>query len=804
MMNTPLASALLLFLLSGAANSQSILITPESAASNTPSDTASPPSNLVDEMNTTFWATNALVDSGQNYFSFSPTQPNPALTFSFSNPISISGFRYAGYSTAPGSEAKAFQIQYFDSNNELINSAISHTAQNPVGNTIGMVSHAEAQNVSSAVVTIAANHFGNGNGGEQVGLGDIAFLSPSPVGDFDNNGIVGATDIAAVLTASLFNSDNLEFDVNGDGTVDDSDVSFVEAGFTSAGGTTVMVSNESELFAALIASSSSPGIRITFDPALDAQSIILSAGEIDIETSQELFIDASALTNGLTIDANQGSRVMRVNPQASIALHGLTLTGGNSPNAGGGISASNCTLSLTQCIITNSRTKKGNNGEASSEGGGIYASHCTINITASTLSKNETGDGGDAGLEGNGGNSGDGGGIFTTNSIINIMTSTISQNKNGRGGDGERREQDSFNGRGGSGGGIYSRDSTITISASTIDQNQGGSSGGGRFWGGRGGDGGGIYSLHSIITINTSTLAQNIGGAESDGYGWGAGLGGGIWSYESSLSITASTITQNKILYVDDGDILGGGGIALFSGSLFLENSIVADNDAYPSPDIQNVDSCVISPEGNNLIGRTNYLTFSMSDPPLGITLIAATDLNLAPLGNYGGQTKTMPPLLGSPAINTGETGDSESTDQRGFARLIGTNPDIGAVEFQGETQENSIAFHLDSDSDGSPNGVEIAIGTNPYVADAADERNLRLTLAPDGTTQFSFGLIHSQQSHITLELTRSLDLVTFDKVIASNEAEDFSDPGENLLILNDDSPPVEGRAFYRLQATQK
>ena len=58
----------------------------------------------------------------------------------------------------------------------------------------------------------------------------------------------------------------------------------------------------------------------------------------------------------------------------------------------------------------------------------------------------------------------------------------------------------------------------------------------------------------------------------------------------------------------------------------------------------------------------------------------------LAPLGNYGGPTPTMPPLPGSPAIDAGSDDATNApysfaTDQRGFPRWSGPHVDLGAVE---------------------------------------------------------------------------------------------------------------------------
>jgi hypothetical protein len=69
------------------------------------------------------------------------------------------------------------------------------------------------------------------------------------------------------------------------------------------------------------------------------------------------------------------------------------------------------------------------------------------------------------------------------------------------------------------------------------------------------------------------------------------------------------------------------------------------------------------------------------------------TDVNplLAPLGNYGGPTQTMPPLHGSPAIDAGLDSVTNllTTDQRGFPRRSGAHVDIGAVEAQWATPGN-------------------------------------------------------------------------------------------------------------------
>src|SRR3954453_8893994 len=65
---------------------------------------------------------------------------------------------------------------------------------------------------------------------------------------------------------------------------------------------------------------------------------------------------------------------------------------------------------------------------------------------------------------------------------------------------------------------------------------------------------------------------------------------------------------------------------------------------------------------------------------------VGVADPGLAPLGNYGGPTRTMALLAGSPALNAGSNGfvTPGETDQRGLPRVAGGTVDIGAFEFQG------------------------------------------------------------------------------------------------------------------------
>jgi hypothetical protein len=161
--------------------------------------------------------------------------------------------------------------------------------------------------------------------------------------------------------------------------------------------------------------------------------------------------------------------------------------------------------------------------------------------------------------------------------------------------------------------------------------------------------GGGIYCNQATLTLNSSTLSGN----HAAGFLAG-GNGGGLFAYNSSVLVNQSTLSGNSFTPVLNSG--AGGGLTTYGSSVTLQNSIVAGNS---TPDVGTLNGA--SPSGpNNLIGGN----------PL-----------VAPLGNYGGPTQTMPPLPGSPATDGCIGGTSFTIDQRGKPRIIGAFADIGAVE---------------------------------------------------------------------------------------------------------------------------
>lgn len=205
------------------------------------------------------------------------------------------------------------------------------------------------------------------------------------------------------------------------------------------------------------------------------------------------------------------------------------------------------------------------------------------------------------------------------------------------------------------GGAIYNAlNASLTVTGTTFTGNHAGLYGA-------------AISNSSVLLLNGSTFNANHAGFE----------GGGIYSdFSSTLTITNSTFTANLA------DFFGG---AVFNGSprfTIQSSTLVANsalrigggiyNDFFGTPSSQVSHTIVAlntAPEGADIFGpRDESFNFTGGDP------------KLSPLGDYGGPTKTMPPLPDSPVIDAGGT-TTLSTDQRGQPRLLVGGLDIGAFE---------------------------------------------------------------------------------------------------------------------------
>jgi len=157
-------------------------------------------------------------------------------------------------------------------------------------------------------------------------------------------------------------------------------------------------------------------------------------------------------------------------------------------------------------------------------------------------------------------------------------------------------------------------------------------------------------------------------------------FGGALLISDFDHAKLATTLTNVTITGNQAG--AQGGGIYCNSIStdlrLQLLNTIVAGNTAATgNPDV----SGPFNSLGHNLIGNVGSATgFGATGDLIGGNGTPVINPVLGPLQDNGGSTFTRALLGGSPAIDAGAI-VTETLDQRGFARMQGSAPDIGAFE---------------------------------------------------------------------------------------------------------------------------
>src|SRR6266545_4415426 len=423
----------------------------------------------------------------------------------------------------------------------------------------------------------------------------------------------------------------------------------------------------------------------------------------------------------------------------TVNISGLTISNGHTSDGSASVGGDNGgaflnnfgnALNLTNVEISgNAAGDAGSGGPGSGSelggyGGGIF-NNGTVVLTNSSITGNRTGNG-----IGIGGVGGAGGGIYNTGTLV-VTNSTISNNITGNGLTG-----------GGSGGGIFS-DVTLTISNSTISGN-------------KTGDGfscGGGICAAGVVTISNSTISGN----ESNAFG------GGLVTYLDATLINV-TITNNR-----SGNFAGG--LYRDSGTLTLQNSIVAGNflGASPSTTADDISGTVDAASSFNLIGTggSGGLVNGVNNNQVGVA-----DPRLGPLAHNGGPTLTHALLSGSVAIDAANS--MLTTDQRGQPRPVddqtvvnaagGNASDIGAYEAH-TFEVNSIA---DVDDGlcrplGTGNGCTLREAINAANTDVGAEV---ITFAPTLTSA----------GPATITLLSALADLSSDMTIAG--------PGANLLTV--------------------
>lgn len=253
----------------------------------------------------------------------------------------------------------------------------------------------------------------------------------------------------------------------------------------------------------------------------------------------------------------------------------------------------------------------------------------------------------------------------------------------------------------GNGGGIMHSGGIVTVTSSILSGNSAG-------------DGGGIYN-NGIITATNSTFSSNSATAS----------GGGIYSSNSSTSLTIT----NSTFYNNSATFQGGGiyNYVISPSGFVMRNSTLSNNSAgnngggiilLPSTNSQIYNSIIANSTSQDCFaygGASLTITNSIFEDATCSAPLSG-DPNLGSIANNGGSTQTMRLNTGSSAINTGDSGTCESTDQRGVSRPQGAGCDIGAFEvddtFPTVVSDSLVASYA---SGAGPNSFTVTFSENVY-----------------------------------------------------------------------------------------
>jgi hypothetical protein len=330
----------------------------------------------------------------------------------------------------------------------------------------------------------------------------------------------------------------------------------------------------------------------------------------------------------LTIDAAGQFQALVHNAGRNDGLYvnSLTIANGHYDNPpafrGGG-----CITSTGKIFLNNSTVSSCDvSSPATAYGGGIFAFLGTVSLNHSSVTGNTAHSSGDGGYA-------VGGGILT--SYLELNRSTVSGNTA------------SYTGAGRAvGGGVLAL--TVHANYSTISGN------------------GAATAYAGIYAANAYLFNSTVSGNHADN-----GRVGGVYAILFA-QISNSTITANT----SKGTVAAGlyGAFALSPTSI-LQSTIIANNSA------SGVELDVGAAFGSPVLGSNNLIMATQSGTAVPVDTIIEDPL-LGPLQDNGGPTKTQALLPGSPAINAGKVAPDVLFDQRGFPHVVGSMPDIGAVEF--------------------------------------------------------------------------------------------------------------------------
>jgi hypothetical protein len=432
-------------------------------------------------------------------------------------------------------------------------------------------------------------------------------------------------------------------------------------------------------------------------------------------------------------------------------------TGRGGDGVGAALFATNCAVTITACIfqrnsaIGGSCTTVVGRGCGYGLGGAIFlAQDCSAQIYLSQFNSNSALGGN--GYHGNAAGVGRGGAVFNSGDL-RVSASTFAQGQAIGG-------SFAYILAPGQGGAIYSSQSLVLDQSSFLGNVAIGGETGGFANYGDNGEGGAVWVSGGLNATN-STFTQNgaVAGTPPGGQA-GTGAGGALYITNADAALVNLTISANGAYATNyfstvPPGLTEGGGLFSTNSNVMIRNSIVANSDG-----------------GGDVWGPVLSAGHNISSD--GSAGFIKADPMLAALGQNGGPTPTMAPLVGSPARDAIPS-DFPPTDQRGVPRPQGTAADIGAFEADFVSAAPSIIQ--------APGGANVRAGTNvTFLVQASGTVPLIYQWLKNGQA-----VNGATQSSLSLSNVQSGDAGTYSVIVTNG----FGSAASSGAVLVVDSTPI-------------
>ncbi|MBX7106558.1 MAG: right-handed parallel beta-helix repeat-containing protein, partial [Gemmataceae bacterium] len=498
--------------------------------------------------------------------------------------------------------------------------------------------------------------------------------------------------------------------------------------------------------ALLDANVNSQADTISFAPGITV--IDLTGGELVVNTDLAGLTIQGPGATGLVIRSVQSSgnptnRILRLDiagGSAPVTITGLTLADGflSGNNSGAGLSIADELVTLDGVRFT------GHRSVAAGAALAVTATGARLTISNCEFTNNSAGNiGGAIAVQ--------------ATSTVTINDSLLSNN---------------IGTRGGAISLAASVTHQVTINRSIITGNSAATAGGAAVYA----RGSGLLSINSSwITGNTSSsttagsidtsLNTKIIGTTVAG-NIGSGIGTNIIG--QLLEVASSTIVDNS-----------GAGIYRGNGSVTLNSSVVARNLLSLVPDDIHSGGFLSVEGDHNFIGAGTSTTLTYPGPNNKVgTRTAPLDPKLSSfMMSVGGVAPVYVPLAGSPLVNAGNNFAGLSTDLRGagFPRIVGSGPDIGAIE-GAHVAPHVTAVNLPPLllAGGTTHRINVTITDDIGIDSATLDASDLTVIGPAGATAANF---------VGMRTTPSGLIVEYD-VLAPGGTWDTADTGDYIVTL--------------------